>query len=356
MTIAGQVKKWLSKFQKYKVTYKAGFFHLANLANSPYTIIETFDSVPFCKHSREKKLITTSTMFLHAQLYYTELEEGLWIFVSDLLYKKNLEMTNIYDKSLPMDFNFINLHYHATTIKSKSMLVNGQVLTDKTWTIFKPGNATSDVHFKDAHETNITVYFTNEWMSKQIASKNYFANSSIDKFFQSGNTNLIMADTSTDSDKFYSDFLALAEQNINDSKKKEIRALLTGFFKQYLNVYDKEAIADDQFKLSDADRKYIQKAEQYLRDNILLSFPGIENTAKKVGISPTKLKSDFKTVHNKSLYQHYRHHQMSLANKLLTEKASTVKEVAGLLGYENASKFAAVFKEQFGVLPSVLLK
>jgi len=41
---------------------------------------------------------------------------------------------------------------------------------------------------------------------------------------------------------------------------------------------------------------------------------------------------------------------------LLSEKANTVKEVATLLGYENASKFAAVFKEQFGMQPSTLIK
>ncbi len=80
-------------------------------------------------------------------------------------------MTNIYDKSLPMDFyNFINLHYNTTTIKSKSMLINGLILTDKTWTIFKPGNAVSDCHFKDSHENNITVYFTDEWFSGQVKS------------------------------------------------------------------------------------------------------------------------------------------------------------------------------------------
>jgi AraC-like DNA-binding protein len=356
MALSDSLKAWFAKFERYKVTYKKGFFHLSNLANSPFTIIESFDSMPFCKHSREKKLITAGTLFLNAELYYTELEDGLWIFLSDLLYKKNLEMTNIYDRSLPMDFNFINLHYHATTFKSKSMLVNGQVLTDKTWTVFKSGNATSDVHFKDAHENNITVYFTNEWMSKQLASKNYFANSSIDKFFQSDNTSLIMPDTGTDSDNFYSDFLALAKQNVNDNKKKEIRELLTVFLKQYLSLYSKEGIDDDQFKLSDTDRKYIQKAEQYLRDNLLRSFPGIDNIAQKVGISPTKLKADFKVIHNNSIFQYYRNHQMSLANKMLTEKASSVKEVADLLGYENASKFAAAFKEQFGVLPSALIK
>jgi len=91
-------------------------------------------------------------------------------------------------------------------------------------------------------------------------------------------------------------------------------------------------------------------------DNLLKSFPGIENTAQEVGISPTKLKNDFKTIHNQSLYNYYRYNQMNLAYKLISEKPTTIKEVANLLGYENASKFAAVFKEQFDVQPSSIIK
>jgi len=88
MILNEQLKSWFAKFQKYKVTYKEGFFRLSNLANSPYTIIESFDKMPFCNHNREKKLILSNTLFLNAQLYYTELEEGLWVLVSDLQFKK----------------------------------------------------------------------------------------------------------------------------------------------------------------------------------------------------------------------------------------------------------------------------
>ncbi len=51
MTLSEQLKTWFAKFQRYKVTYKNGFFRLSNLANSPYTIVESFDNMPFCKHS-----------------------------------------------------------------------------------------------------------------------------------------------------------------------------------------------------------------------------------------------------------------------------------------------------------------
>jgi AraC-like DNA-binding protein len=356
MIFSKQLKSWYTKFQKYKVTYKDGFFHLFNLANSPYTIVETFNNMPFCKHNLSQKLITAKTPFLNAQLYYAELEQGLWIFVSDLEFKKNVAMKNIYDETLPINYNFINLHYSKKKFESKSMLINGMILSDKTWSIFKAGNANEDFHFKDSHENNITIYFTNEWLAKQQCSNNHLTSVNLARFFESDNTYFFLPDTFLTSDDLYQTFLDVIKHNGDYAKNKKLTKGVVDFFKHFIDKCMHEEISEDHFKIPGKDRKRIQEAEKYLLDNILTSFPGIENVAEKVGISPTKLKNDFKTIHNQTVYNYYRYHQMDLAYKLICEKAQTVKEVATLLGYENASKFAAVFKEQFGVQPSSLLK
>ncbi len=355
MSFNEQLKSWFAKFQKYKVTYREGFFRVSNLANSPFTIIETCDNMPFCKHVRNKKLVTSSTLFFDLQLYYTEIEEGLWVLVSDLKFKKNVAIKNIYDEGLPINYNFINLYYNNKTVKNKSMLVNGMVLFDKTWSVFKAGNAKDVFHFKDAHENNITVYFTNEWLEKQKNSKSYFMNSNIAQFFNSANTYFFIPDKDLSSNTLYQKFLNFAIQNGDYSKNKEVKDLTLNFFKQFIDNCKFEINSTQYFKIQDKDRKKIQKTEKYLIDNILKSFPGIENIAKEVGVSPTKLKADFKVVHNQSIYHYYRYHQMNLAHKLISNNAKTIKEVANVLGYENASKFAAVFKEQFGVQTSSLL-
>ena len=345
-----KLNSWFKKFKRYTVSYKKGFYHLSNLANSPHTIIESFDKMPFCKHHREKKLMTADSMFIKAQLYYYELEEGLIIFVSDLTYKKNLSMTNIYDKSLPMNHHFINLHYREKSIKSKSMLVNGVLLTDKTWTSFKAGNAISDYHFKDSNEKNITIYFTEKWLTKQFGSVENgikFA-----QFIQSDNTYLLIADADKKSDTYYEKFLDLTTQDDTKKKHSDLDSLTTQFFEDFYHLLNKENFNEDHYKLSDKDRKFIQRTERILLDNLLSGFPGIESIADKIGISPTKLKKDFKTIHNKSLYQFYSTHQMHLAHKLITKNIHPIKEVSKVLGYDNASKFTARFKEEFGVLPS----
>lgn len=89
-----------------------------------------------------------------------------------------------------------------------------------------------------------------------------------------------------------------------------------------------------------------------LNDNLLNSFVGIEKIAKKIGVSPTKLKADFRSMHNKSIYQYFSSQQMQAAHQLLSKNKHNVKEAAILLGYENTSKFSARFKKTLDVFPS----
>lgn len=346
-----KLNSWFIKFKRYKVTYKQGFFHLSNLANSPYTIIESFDKMPFCKHLRTKKLLTADTPFLRAELYYNNPQEGLCVFVSDLLYKKNLMMSNIYDKNLPLEHHFINLHFKNQAVKSKSMIVSGTVLTDKTWTVFKAGEAESDYHFKDSNEQNITIYFTTEWLKNTLEDSGEIKKSKLWKFFLSNDNYIVLNDDNESSNNFLSDFRAKAIAQ-NDS---EILKLTSRFFEFFEKKLVNENITEHHFNLTNNDRKYVQKAEKYLLDNLFIEFPGIEFIAEKIGISATKLKANFKVIHNKTLYEYYSYYQMKMAHELLLNKSSNVKEVAKLLGYENPSKFAAKFKEQYDVVPSSLV-
>jgi hypothetical protein len=225
-----QLKTWFKKIQKYKVSYKDGFFQLSNLANSPYTMVESFDNTPFITHFREKKWMLSKTLFINVEMYYAELAEGLWILVSDMEIKRNIVMHNLFDESLPVNYNFINLHYNRKSFTSKSMLINGMQLTDKTWSVFKPGKVKLDYHFKDSHECNITIYFTNEWLKQHFKSKSYFKNSNFENFFKSDSSYVILTDMHLNSDEFYNDFLDLIKLNGDDSKKEEISNLVTDFF------------------------------------------------------------------------------------------------------------------------------
>ncbi|TNE79769.1 MAG: hypothetical protein EP332_09985, partial [Bacteroidetes bacterium] len=183
------LSRWLKKFQRYKVAYKNGAYHLANLFQSPETMIESFDQMPFTRHDKEAKRFSSDSLFLSTDMYYTELEEGLWLMVSELHFKKNVMMRNLYDKNLPLEYHFINIHLKATELVNKSM-VNGILIKDKTWSMFKAGHSLSEYHFKNSVEKNITLYFTSAWLRNQISQNSIYKNSKLRSFFDSSNSYL----------------------------------------------------------------------------------------------------------------------------------------------------------------------
>ena len=87
-------------------------------------------------------------------------------------------------------------------------------------------------------------------------------------------------------------------------------------------------------------------------DNLFVTFPGIENMAEQLGISPTKLKSDFKQVYGETLFQYYQQQRMHYAKEVLMSQKIKVQDAAKNLGYETVSKFSAAYKKQFGHSPS----
>lgn len=77
----------------------------------------------------------------------------------------------------------------------------------------------------------------------------------------------------------------------------------------------------------------------------------IENLAAPFGISPSSLKNYFQAVYGKNISTWLREARMSTASAALREGNQPVSEIAAAVGYENASKFSAAFKNFLGVSP-----
>ncbi|MEO1654715.1 MAG: AraC family transcriptional regulator, partial [Bacteroidota bacterium] len=83
--------------------------------------------------------------------------------------------------------------------------------------------------------------------------------------------------------------------------------------------------------------------------------PTIQNLAREIGMSESKLKKIFKQVFGHSIYQYILHNRMNKARHLLDTRRYNVSEVGSLLGYSNLAHFAKAFKKQFNVSPSTYL-
>ena len=116
-------------------------------------------------------------------------------------------------------------------------------------------------------------------------------------------------------------------------------------------------------KLVDKDELHGLHIDDYnrllkLKDQLLSSFDeriSVEELASEFGISVSKLKRDFKTLFNTSVYQFYTHAKMDEAYRRLKTGNFSVMEVGYDLGYQNLSKFSSMFKKIKGINPKEVL-
>lgn len=78
----------------------------------------------------------------------------------------------------------------------------------------------------------------------------------------------------------------------------------------------------------------------------------IEMLSKKYNIGTTPLKIYFKEIYGEPIYTYLKDYKIHRALHLLEETNKNINEIAGIVGYDNSSKFAKVFKEKMGCSPT----
>lgn len=78
----------------------------------------------------------------------------------------------------------------------------------------------------------------------------------------------------------------------------------------------------------------------------------IDQLANTYHLSATNLKKYFREVYGNSIYAYLKEHRIRTAAEMLRDSDMTISQVAGLVGYDNPSKFAQSFKSIMGINPS----
>lgn len=348
----GEVEKFSKKFEKSFFKNKDGFFELPYLANSPEAMVDSFDSMPFNQHQKKAKVFLPDNPFFKGHLYYRELEDGLWIFLSDLIYKENVSFKTIFNDKI--NYEHFMLYFHLSPIESKNkhQLINGLSLNNCSWSLCKPGTHLSAAHFKGSRSTNITIHFKKDWLKRKVSKNKQLPGSKFMMFLQSKAKHVVWTDIHEGKEIIFNSLYDLLRDKKREKNAPELIKNTESLFFQFINKYNSEILDADYFKLSSENRQRIQQAERIMIDNLFKAFPGIEKIAEKTGLSPTKLKADFKTVYKQSLFQYYRNKQLAFGLELLAHHKGNIKDVAAIFGYENAGKFSVAFKKRFGYLPS----
>ena len=100
------------------------------------------------------------------------------------------------------------------------------------------------------------------------------------------------------------------------------------------------------------DYKKMSQCERLLSRDFAVPFLGIDGIAKKLNVSSSKLKTDFKLVYGTSILQYNIDKKMQFAMQLILTTDMQIKYISQEVGYESSSKFSASFKKKFDKLPS----
>ena len=98
------------------------------------------------------------------------------------------------------------------------------------------------------------------------------------------------------------------------------------------------------------DLKKLKEMKAYLDANFLEEL-SLAELVKIAGLNTYKIKTGFKSLYGKSVFEHIRCKRMEYAHNLLINGQYNISEVASIIGYEHVQHFSTAFKKHFGTSP-----
>lgn len=95
----------------------------------------------------------------------------------------------------------------------------------------------------------------------------------------------------------------------------------------------------------------VKAIREYITENVDKHFT-LNELSSRFDIPLTSLKLCFKGVYGTSVYAYMRSYRMHAAALMLRQTNENITTIAGKVGYNNPSKFAAAFKEIMGMPPA----
>lgn len=106
----------------------------------------------------------------------------------------------------------------------------------------------------------------------------------------------------------------------------------------------------NQSHLSEKDVEQIMNVSAYIKDHA--SYPlTLEQLSRIACMGQTKLKKSFKFVYGCTITEFIQQARIEHAEFLLSNTDLSIAQIAQIIGYSNASRFAELFKRNVGVLP-----
>lgn len=308
--------------------------------------------MPFCKYNKLEDSIYSNNIFTNGVIRFRELEDDFWVLVTDITFKANVKTRAIADGEND-DYYFLSFLMYKTVVPLHGTSINNIVIPSLSWSLFKSGSEISAYHYKGTNGLLFNFIFSKEWLEKNLSISLLPDESPLKQLFNNKTEftsweNLV-PEAEVLAKEIWENLKKIDDRHFNTL---QIKIQTLNIITQFFNSFKKSSLIEQATSVSESDKRSIKKAEKIINDHLSSIFPGIDFIAKSVHLSPTKLKSCFKTVYGTSILQYYKEKKMLLAMEMIKNSEEAIKTISKTLGYENGSKFSAAFKQQFGVLPS----
>lgn len=172
--------------------------------------------------------------------------------------------------------------------------------------------------------------------------------------------NKLLFDQSKNTMSFYSHIDSKSKILLNSLKNKsfddptiEVHLRGLSFHLLYYLVEKSKTIEPILTKISEHDISKIMVTSEYLLKNLLSNFPGLTDLADMAEMSLTKYNLLFKKMFKVTPKAFFTRQKLLLGRKLLQNgHVTNIQDLAYELGYSKPSYFSALYKKEFGDLPS----
>jgi AraC-like DNA-binding protein len=335
-------------FNSMSFVYKNGFYELPYVANDPHGMIEEYKKMPFITYNPKNKSLSAKMPVLNIDLFYRKIKD-LFIIHSQVKFKANVSFKHYQNEAVSCNYYCLSLR-NDSYAKNINSMANDVGYTDNSWLIFKPGAKVNHHHFNGTKGSYFSIYFTREWLKNYIKQISPNQKKTLNLFLKAKTDHLICPNLPQnlvyDADKLRRVII------YSNPPHKKLENELQNFIFFFLSKMQSENINKNHYRVTNLERIKILRAEKVLQKYIYKKFPGIQFIATEVGLSETILKQCFKKVYGTTLFQYFQNMQLTKAKELISTGKFKIAEVSNKMGYQNASKFAAAFKQNMGVSPS----
>ncbi|MGF2412512.1 helix-turn-helix domain-containing protein [Ferruginibacter sp.] len=350
-----RLSKWGNYIDEHLFFDHDGFFELPYLSNQPQLMVDSVIAIPVSNHLLAEQAIYTDNPFTKGVMRYRKIEEGLWLLASQLDVKQNIISKALYNADEESDYYFLSFAVFEYPFPTGHSPADVATLISTTCTFYKPKTAVTTFFYEGTSGKFFNLVFNKQWAEKNLLFKTLPEKKEMQDFLNTETGFINWLDIVPDAHQLSKSMWSRLQEEKDGvfdtiDLKKQMLKIITDFFN---NAFADKRIKD-YVPLNDPDYANVATAEKLILNNLTAPFLGVENIARAVNLSPTKLKMIFKSVFGFSMLQYHKEKNMLLAMQLIQRSGMQIKNIAAVTGYLSASKFSATFKKRFGVLPAAI--